>query len=207
MPVAEKAIGVSRVFECLDAELTDEVAVIADPGDALFGANDLTIHSRTEFIGCAYYASPGFAVPGVTGIQMAQPQWRPLVLVGDGAFQMTGLEISTAARYGLTPALVILDNQGYGTPRPMINGLFNDMRLWAMTEVTKLIGAGQPYSVHTETEFVAAIRAALGDSRPVSDSRPQPKGRRFLTRTCAINDFARRTRITRLGSVWVLARE
>ncbi|MFP6681240.1 MAG: thiamine pyrophosphate-dependent enzyme, partial [Gammaproteobacteria bacterium] len=152
------------MFECLDAELTDEVAVIADPGDALFGANDLTIHSRTEFIGCAYYASRGFAVPGVTGIQMAQLQWRPLVLVGDGAFQMTGLETSTAARYGLTSALVILDNQGYGAQRPMLNGPFNDVRLWVMTEVTKLIGAGQPYSVHTETEFVAALRAALGDS-------------------------------------------
>ncbi len=163
-PVAEKAIGVSRVFECLDAELTDEVAVIADPGDALFGAIDLTIHSRTEFIGCAYYASLGFAVPGAIGIQMAQPQWRPLVLVGDGAFQMTGLEVSTAARYGLTPIVVILDNQGYGTERPMLDGPFNDVHPWAMTEITKLIGAGQAYSVRTETDFVAAVRAALSDS-------------------------------------------
>ena len=46
----------------------------------------------------------------------------------------------------------------------MLNGPFNDVHPWAVTEVTKLIGAGQPYSVHTETEFVAAIRAALGDS-------------------------------------------
>ncbi len=162
-PVSEQAICVSRVFECLDAELTDEVAVIADPGDALFGAIDLTIHSRTEFIGCAYYASLGFAVPGAIGVQMAQPQWRPLVLVGDGAFQMTGLEVSTAARYGLTPIVVILDNQGYGTERPMLDGPFNDVHPWAVTEVTKLIGAGQSYSVRTETEFVTAIRSALGD--------------------------------------------
>lgn len=163
-PKPEQAITVSRVFECLDAELTDEVAVIADPGDALFGAIDLTIHSRTEFIGCAYYASLGFAVPAALGLQMAQPAWRPLVLVGDGAFQMTGLELSTAARYGLTPIVMVLDNQGYGTERPMLDGPFNDVHPWAVTEVTKLIGSGQGYSVHTEVDLVSAVRAALSDS-------------------------------------------
>lgn len=162
-PVPKRAITVSRVFECLDAELTDEVAVIADPGDALFGAIDLTIHSRTEFIGCAYYASLGFAVPAAIGLQMAKPAWRPLVLVGDGAFQMTGLEVSTAARYGLTPIIVVLDNQGYGTERPMLDGPFNDVHPWAVTEITKLIGAGQAYSVRSEADFVGAIRAALSD--------------------------------------------
>lgn len=157
-------ITVSRTFECLDAELPEDVVVIADPGDALFGAIDLTIDSRTEFLGCAYYASLGFAVPAAIGAQMAEPEWRPLVLVGDGAFQMTGLELTTAARYGLTPVVVVLDNKGYGTERPMLDGPFNDVHPWAVTEVTKLIGAGRGYSVTTEPEFTAALRAALADS-------------------------------------------
>ncbi len=164
----EGPITVSRLFECLDAELTENVAVIADPGDALFGAIDLTIHSRSEFIGCAYYASLGFAVPASIGLQLAKPGWRPLVLVGDGAFQMTGLELTTAARYGLTPIVVVLDNKGYGTERPMLDGPFNDVHPWAVTEITNLIGAGRGYSVDTESEFVAAIRAALGDAQQLA---------------------------------------
>ncbi len=160
----DQPITISRVFDCLDAELTANVAVIADPGDALFGAIDLTIHSRTEFIGCAYYASLGFAVPASIGLQMAEPGWRPLVLVGDGAFQMTGVELATAARYGLTPIVVVLDNQGYGTERPMLDGPFNDVHPWAVTEITKLIGAGCGYSVHSEADLVTAIRAALADN-------------------------------------------
>jgi TPP-dependent 2-oxoacid decarboxylase len=139
------------------------VIVIADPGDALFGAMDLTMHSRTEFIACAYYASLGFAVPGCIGLQMAEPKWRPLVLVGDGAFQMTGLELSTAARYGLTPIVIVLDNQGYGTERPMLDGPFNDVRQWNVGKVAELIGAGQAYEVRDEAEFLSAIRAALDD--------------------------------------------
>jgi indolepyruvate decarboxylase len=160
---AERAITVSRAFECLDAELTEDIVVIADPGDAMFGALDLTIQSRTEFFGCAYYASLGFAVPASLGVQMAEPQWRPLVLVGDGAFQMTGTEISTAARYGLTPIVIVLDNQGYGTERPMLDGPFNDVHPWAVCEFTRVIGAGKGYSVATEADFLAALKAALGD--------------------------------------------
>ena len=42
----------------------------------------------------------GFAVPAALGVQIASGR-RPLVLVGDGAFQMTGPEISHAPRVRL----------------------------------------------------------------------------------------------------------
>ena len=154
-------ITIARLFECLDAELSENIAVIADPGDALFGAIDLTIHSRTEFIACAYYASLGFAVPACIALQLAEPHWRPLVLVGDGAFQMTGMELSTAARYGLTPIVVVLDNHGYGTERPMLDGAFNDVRPWAVSMIPQIIGAGRGYRVTSEREFVDALHSAV----------------------------------------------
>ncbi|MEZ4519921.1 MAG: thiamine pyrophosphate-dependent enzyme [Chloroflexota bacterium] len=39
-------------------------------------------------------------MPASIGVQLARPDLRPLVLVGDGAFQMTGMELATAARFG-----------------------------------------------------------------------------------------------------------
>ena len=163
-PADDYPISVARVFDCLDANLSENIAVIADPGDALFGAIDLTIHSRTEFIACAYYASLGFAVPAAIALELAQPNWRPLVLVGDGAFQMTGMELTTAARYGLTPIVVVLDNFGYGTERPMLDGAFNDVHPWAVTEIPRVIGHGVSYRVETEGAFVKALHAALADT-------------------------------------------
>ncbi len=160
---ADYPISVARVFECLDATLSKDIAVVADPGDALFGAIDLTIHSRTEFIACAYYASLGFAIPASIALQVAESSWRPLVLVGDGAFQMTGMELTTSARYGLTPIVVVLDNQGYGTERPMLDGAFNDVHPWAFTAIPQLIGCGRGYDVKTESELVDALTAALAD--------------------------------------------
>ena len=54
-------------------------------------------------------------------VQLRRELWRearrPYVLVGDGAFQMTGAEVSTAVRLGLNPIIIVLNNDGYGTMR------------------------------------------------------------------------------------------
>jgi len=78
-------------------------------------------------LGTAYYASMGFAVPAAIGAQLARPERRPLVLVGDGAFQMTGMELTTAARYHLNPIVIVLNNAGYGTERRIQDGPYNDV--------------------------------------------------------------------------------
>src|SRR5262249_26048576 len=101
-------ITVKRLFERLSFSITDKTIVIADVGDSLFGALDLTIHGQVEFLSPAYYCSMGFAVPAI-GAQLANPKLRPIVIVGDGAFQMTGMEISTISRFALNPIIIVLN--------------------------------------------------------------------------------------------------
>jgi TPP-dependent 2-oxoacid decarboxylase len=103
-----KKITVKYVFEYLNSCLSNDMIVLADVGDALFAGADLIIHGNTKFLSPAYYASLGFAVPASIGAQLADRSLRPLVIVGDGAFQMTGMELSTATRYDLNPIVVIL---------------------------------------------------------------------------------------------------
>src|SRR5215469_15200538 len=100
-PAKNQKITVKRLFERLNFSVTDNTIVIADVGDSLFGALDLTIHGQTEFLSPAYYCSMGFAIPAAIGAQLANPMLRPIVVVGDGAFQMTGVEISTIVRFDL----------------------------------------------------------------------------------------------------------
>ena len=106
---------------------TPSMTVIADIGDSLFGAADLEMHRQTEFLSPAYYTSMGFGVPAAVGASMANPDARILVIVGDGAFQMTGMELSTIARHGLNPIVVVLNNHGYTTERFLLDGPFNDI--------------------------------------------------------------------------------
>ena len=153
-------VTVRRLFQRLNSFLDDETVVIADPGDAMFAGVDLFIQSRTEFLSPAYYTSLGFAVPASLGVQLANPKLRPLVLVGDGAFQMTGMELATVARFGLNPIVIVLNNRGYGTERPMQDGSFNDVQLWRFSRIPDVLGAGRGFDVHTEEELDAALHAA-----------------------------------------------
>ncbi|MFL6366926.1 MAG: alpha-keto acid decarboxylase family protein [Nitrososphaeraceae archaeon] len=156
-----RKITVKRLFERLNFSITDNVIVIADVGDSLFGALDLTIHGQTDFLSPAYYCSMGFAVPAAIGAQLANPKLRPIVIVGDGAFQMTGMEISTISRFALNPIVIILNNNGYGTERPMLDGPFNDVLPWNYYRIPEVIGGhGKGFMIETEEQLEEAFLAA-----------------------------------------------
>jgi indolepyruvate decarboxylase len=157
---ADRKLTVRLLFQRLNTFLSDQTIVVTDVGDSLFGAADLFIRQRTEFIGPAYYASMGFAVPAAIGAQVAKPRLRPLVLVGDGAFQMTGMELATAARYDLNPIVIVLNNSGYGTERQMQDGPYNDVWPWRFSRIPEVLGAGRGFVVETETELDRALLEA-----------------------------------------------
>ncbi len=161
---SDAKMTVEALFRQINAFVEGDMIVIADPGDALFGASDLYIQDGAHFLAPAYYCSLGFAVPASLGVKAALPQLRPLVLVGDGAFQMTGMEIATVARYGMNPIIILLDNDGYGTERPMADGAFNDVLRWDYTEIPRVIGNGLGVKVKTEREMEAALVKARANN-------------------------------------------
>ncbi|MGC4106986.1 MAG: thiamine pyrophosphate-dependent enzyme [Thermomicrobiales bacterium] len=77
----------------------------------------LPVHRRwkstnTALVAPAYYAGMGFGVPAGLGLGAATGQ-RPVILVGDGAFQMTGLELGNCRRYGWAPIVVLFNNKSW----------------------------------------------------------------------------------------------
>lgn len=168
--VADKDAPVTtgRLFARLNRMLDESMTVIADIGDSLFGAADLTMGRETEFISPAYYTSMGFAVPAALGAGMANPNSRALVIVGDGAFQMTGMELSTIVRQGLNPIIVVLNNHGYTTERFLLEGPFNDIQEWAFHKLPAVFGSGLGLEVRTEGELDAALEQAVANTSSFS---------------------------------------
>ncbi|MDX1947049.1 MAG: thiamine pyrophosphate-binding protein [Pirellulaceae bacterium] len=158
-------LKIRRIIDRLDEQIDDQTIVIADIGDALFAASELTTHLRTEFISPAYYTSMGFGVPASVGALSARPKSRVLAICGDGAFQMTGMELSTIVRYGYSPIVIVLDNRGYGTERFLHHGqwAYNDINPWRYHKLPDILGGGTGYEVRTEGEFDAAINRAWND--------------------------------------------
>jgi indolepyruvate decarboxylase len=167
---ADATLTIRRLIARIDQAIDDNTIVIADIGDALFAASELTIHQRTDFLSPAYYTSMGFSVPAALGALTARPTARVLVICGDGAFQMTGMELSTIVRHGYSPIVIVLDNRGYGTERFLHPGdwQFNEIHPWKYHALPDLLGGGKGYEVRTEGQFDAALTKAWNDKSGLS---------------------------------------
>jgi indolepyruvate decarboxylase len=93
--------------------------VVAESGDMLFAGLDVRVERGGGYLAQGYYASMGFGVPGALGAQLGTGA-RPLILSGDGAFQMTGPEIAQAPRHGLDPIVLVVNNGGWQIFRPVV---------------------------------------------------------------------------------------
>jgi indolepyruvate decarboxylase len=133
--------------------------VFADSGDSLFGGLELRLRAGGLYFSQSYYASMGFAVPAAIGSGIGRGR-RQLVLIGDGAFQMTGPEISHAPRHGVAPVVVLVNNSGWQifrpvSPRPELL----DVPPWPYAELAMQWG-GVGFQVETRGELRDALRAA-----------------------------------------------
>ncbi|BCW70770.1 thiamine pyrophosphate-dependent enzyme [Arthrobacter sp. NicSoilB8] len=61
--------------------------------------------------------SMGYSVPSAIAASLEYPGRRVVTIAGDGEFLMNGQELATAAQYGATPLVIVMDNQEYGTIR------------------------------------------------------------------------------------------
>ncbi|HQZ65231.1 MAG TPA: thiamine pyrophosphate-binding protein [Planctomycetaceae bacterium] len=156
-------VTMKRLFQKINSILDEKLVVVSDTGDSLFAAADLSITQHTEFLSTAYYTSMGFAIPASVGVQVADRNLRPLVLVGDGAFQMTCMELSTTVRMGFNPIVVVLNNKGYSTERFILEGPFNDIHNWNYHRMPELLGSGWGFEVSTEGDLEKAFKAAFAN--------------------------------------------
>jgi indolepyruvate decarboxylase len=169
--------GTAAIIEELNAFLTPSHVVIADTGDCLFASIELR---ADRFIGPGYYASMGLAIPGAIGAQLARPELRPIVLVGDGTFKMNGVELGTACDHGLNPIIVLLNNRSFATLKATDQDRdYYRVRPWDYVGVARCLG-GQGMSVRSHAEFRAALKSAQESDKvflidtvlPESDASP-----------------------------------
>ncbi len=137
----------------------DGYHVFAESGDMLFGGLELRLRAGGLYFAQGFYASMGFAVPAALGAQIATGV-RPLVVTGDGAFQMTGPEISHAPRYGLSPVVVLVNNAGWGIFRP-VSPRKDLLRIpdWPYADLAQAWG-GVGFRADSREELREALRGA-----------------------------------------------
>ena len=167
VPEAAKKLTALRLYERLNTFLDDRMILLAEPGDAFCAALDFHIEESENFIVQAYYSSIGYCTPAALGVAFARPGKRPVVLTGDGAFQMTAQEISTLIRQRCPAVILVINNDGYLVERVLHeDGPYNDIQMWNYADLPAALGGGDyavGIKVTTEGELESALAYASSE--------------------------------------------
>jgi indolepyruvate decarboxylase len=133
--------------------------IAADMGDCLFVAMEI---ADSGLVAPGYYAGMGFGVPAGIGGQLATGR-RTLILVGDGAFQMTGWELGNCGRLGIDPIVLLLNNRSWEMLRCFQpESRFNDLDDWRFADMAASMG-GAGRRVSTRGELARALADAQSE--------------------------------------------
>ncbi|KAJ5112259.1 hypothetical protein N7532_000304 [Penicillium argentinense] len=126
----DSPVTLSNVVDGLHRLIGENDILIADTGETWFISQQVKLPPAATCQLQLVYASLGWALPAGLGCQLACPKGRAILLIGDGAFQMTGHEISTMIRQKVNPIIFVFNNMGYRTEIAIQDGPYNYIANW-----------------------------------------------------------------------------
>lgn len=105
----------SPVLTKVISDLAEDNAIFTvDAGTVSVWANNwLRLNGKQRLIGSTELGTLGFGMPAAIGCQIALPERQVIALCGDGGFQMTMGDFSTAVKYNLPIKVIIYNNFAY----------------------------------------------------------------------------------------------
>jgi acetolactate synthase-1/2/3 large subunit len=98
--------------------VTPETIVIGDGGDVVgCAAKYVPLHRPGQWLDPGPFGCLGVGPPFALAAGLLQPDRRVLLIAGDGAFGLNGMELETAVRLGLRVTCVVGNDAGWGQIR------------------------------------------------------------------------------------------
>ncbi len=164
------SVKLERVVRWLSDILPEDAIVTSGAGNyAAF------VHRYFVYKGHGTQLSPtsgsmGTGFPSAVAAALQHPDRTIVCFAGDGCFQMTLNEMSTAMQYGLAPIVVVCNNGRYGTIRMHQERTYpgrtsgTDLANPDFAALARAYG-GHGETVHDGTEFPAAFERARASGR------------------------------------------
>ena len=132
-PARDRPLTQQMLWDRLCDALTPGNVVLADQGTSFYGMADHRLPQGVTFIGQPLWGSIGYTLPAALGAGLAEPDRRTVLLIGDGAAQLTIQELGTFSREKLSPVIVVVNNDGYTVERAIHGEAapYNDIVSWS----------------------------------------------------------------------------
>jgi indolepyruvate decarboxylase len=175
-PPAVGRLTYRQVFERLGAALDESWLVVPDTFLGIYSAANLPVKGRDGFLCSAVWASIGHSAAAAVGASFGSRR-RPLVVCGDGGFHMTAQALSTLARYGRDPVVIVIDNGIYAYEQYLIDPTYFRaagaspkpyvaLNRWDFVALGHGLGIRSGRAVNTAAALDSALAAAKASNAP-----------------------------------------
>ncbi|OBC16423.1 indolepyruvate decarboxylase [Mycobacterium sp. 852013-50091_SCH5140682] len=168
-PGRDAALTQEALWDRLSQALTPGNVVLADQGTSFYGMAGHRLPSGVTFIGQPLWGSIGYTLPAALGAGLADRSRRTVLLIGDGAAQLTIQELGTFGREGLAPVVVVVNNDGYTVERAIHGATaeYNDITAWHWSDLPAALGVADALTFRVSTcgelDDALTAAAATGD--------------------------------------------
>ena len=170
-----------------DAILSNEGASTMDIGRTVFQNYD-----ARERLDAATFGTMGVGLAQAIAAAAVEPNKKVVCVEGDSAFGFSGMEVETAARYGMNITFIIVNNNGIGGGPPELDPAKVPPSAYtpsARYEKMAEMYGGKGFFVETPDELQSALKEAMNSDKPsivniMIDPKAQRKPQQFawLTR-------------------------
>lgn len=142
--------------------------ILVDQGTAAFGAAALSLPDGAEVVLQPLWGSIGYSLPAAFGAQTACPDRRVILIIGDGAAQLTIQEMGSMLRDGQVPVILLLNNDGYTVERAIHGAAqrYNDIASWNWTQIPPALNAAQQAECWRVTQAIQLAEVLERLARP-----------------------------------------
>ena len=149
--VSEDKLIPQEVLEELNNILKGDAIIVTDVGQhQMWTAQFMTYQNTDSIVTSGGAGTMGFGLPAAIGAQVAMPDKKVVLIVGDGGFQMTFQELMLIRQYKLPVKVLIINNSFLGMVRQW-QEIFNDKR-YSFVDLTynpDFMKIGEAYGVKT----------------------------------------------------------
>lgn len=142
--------------------------ILVDQGTVAFGAAALSLPDGAEVVLQPLWGSIGYSLPAAFGAQTACPDRRVILIIGDGAAQLTIQEMGSMLRDGQAPVILLLNNDGYTVERAIHGAAqrYNDIASWNWTQIPPALNAAQQAECWRVTQAIQLAEVLERLARP-----------------------------------------
>ena len=110
----------------LSAAVNDDAIYVADVGQNQMWSCAYYKVKNGRFLTSGGMGTMGYSIPAAMGAKMAAPDKQVLAVIGDGAFQMSMMELATMRQYGINIKIIVMKNGFLGMVREHQHYAYDD---------------------------------------------------------------------------------